>query len=101
MNIKFLGTGASLGIPMIGCSCAVCTSNDPRDRRLRTSVLVRSLGENILIDAGPDFRMQMLGNGITRIDSFLITHPHRDHIGGLDDTRAVYYAMGKEPLPMA
>jgi len=98
MNITFLGTGASLGIPMIGCSCEVCTSTDPRDQRLRTSLFIRSQEENILIDAGPDFREQMLRHGISRIDTFLITHPHRDHIGGLDDTRAIYYAMGKKPL---
>jgi len=98
MEVLFLGTGASLGVPMIGCTCEVCTSSDPRDKRLRTSVLISGNGENILIDAGPDFREQMLRHGISGIDAFLITHPHRDHIGGLDDTRAVYYAMGKKPL---
>lgn len=93
-----MGTGSSLGTPMIGCTCRVCTSNDSRDKRLRTSVYIESRGERILIDPGPDFRAQCLHHGIRQIDSFLITHPHRDHIGGLDDTRAVYYAMNKRPL---
>ena len=98
MRVVFLGTGSSLGTPMIGCTCAVCRSDDPHDKRLRASLYVESRGERILIDPGPDFRAQCLHHGITQIDTFLITHPHRDHIGGLDDTRAVYYAMDKRPL---
>ncbi|NPA42884.1 MAG: MBL fold metallo-hydrolase [Chlorobi bacterium] len=98
MEVLFLGTGASLGVPVLGCTCDVCRSEAAEDQRLRTSVLVRSAGEHILIDAGPDFRAQCLTHGITRIDSFLFTHPHFDHIGGLDETRAVYYAMDRRPL---
>lgn len=82
-----LGTGTSQGIPVIGCRCHVCTSLDPRDNRLRTSALI-SIGEyNILIDAGPDFRQQMLKHEISRIDAILLTHEHNDHIIGLDDIR--------------
>ncbi len=98
MKLLFLGTGSSLGVPMIGCTCKVCTSEDWRDKRMRTSVFIEVNQEKILIDPGPDFRIQCLYNQITHIDSFLITHPHHDHIGGLDDTRSVYYAMGKRPL---
>jgi phosphoribosyl 1,2-cyclic phosphate phosphodiesterase len=98
MKITFLGTGASLGTPVIGCQCPVCRSNDKRDMRLRTSVFIENNGEKILIDPGPDFRQQCLNHNITHIDSFLITHPHNDHIGGLDDTRALFYAMHKNPL---
>ena len=98
MEITFLGTGASLGVPMIGCTCDVCRSDDPRDKRLRTSLLIRANGETVIIDAGPDFRRQCLAYDIRRIDAFLFTHPHFDHIGGMDETRAVYYAMDKTPL---
>ncbi|MBK9563801.1 MAG: MBL fold metallo-hydrolase [Saprospiraceae bacterium] len=87
MKITLLGTGTSQGIPVIGCRCTVCTSDDPRDDRLRTSALI-SIGEyNILIDAGPDFRQQMLIHKITHIDAILLTHEHNDHIIGLDDIR--------------
>jgi phosphoribosyl 1,2-cyclic phosphate phosphodiesterase len=98
MKLLFLGTGASLGVPVLGCNCSVCRSEDSRDKRMRTSVFIQSGDENILIDPGPDFRQQCLRHGITRIDSFLITHSHHDHIGGLDDTRPVYYAMDRKPL---
>jgi len=98
MKLTFLGTGSSLGVPMIGCGCEVCSSDDPRDKRLRTSALIQAGNETILIDAGPDFREQALRHGIDKVDAILLTHPHRDHIGGLDDTRALYYAMGKKPL---
>ena len=98
MEVLFLGTGASLGVPMIGCDCEVCRSDDRRDKRRRSSVLLTFPDETVIIDAGPDFRAQCLDHDIKRIDAFLFTHPHFDHIGGMDETRAVYYAMDKQPL---
>jgi phosphoribosyl 1,2-cyclic phosphate phosphodiesterase len=88
MKINFLGTGSSLGIPVITCNCNVCTSGNIRDKRLRTSVFIETDSANIVIDISPDFRSQVLSAGIKRIDGVLITHEHRDHIGGLDDLRA-------------
>ena len=76
---------------MIGCGCDVCRSTDPRDKRLRSSVLVRHEGLTILVDAGPDFRQQMLREGISKVDAILLTHNHKDHTGGLDDIRAFNY----------
>ncbi|GHV49118.1 hydrolase [Bacteroidia bacterium] len=87
MKIIFLGTGTSTGVPEIGCRCKVCTSRDKRDRRLRTSVVVETCGKHILMDCGPDFRWQMIRNGITRLDAVLLSHEHYDHVGGLDDLR--------------
>jgi phosphoribosyl 1,2-cyclic phosphate phosphodiesterase len=91
MKITFLGTGTSQGIPVIGCECHVCKSDDHRDRRLRVSVCVEIQGKNILIDISPDFRYQMLRSGIERIDAILLTHEHRDHVGGLDDIRPINF----------
>lgn len=91
-SITFLGTGTSQGVPMIGCQCPVCTSADPRDKRLRTSALVRYEGLELVIDAGPDFRQQMLRAGISHPDAILLTHHHIDHTGGLDDVRAFNYS---------
>ena len=91
MKVTFLGTGTSQGVPVIGCRCAVCTSADPRDRRLRTSALVETDGRTFLIDAGPDFRYQMLRAGVRHLDAILLTHEHKDHIGGLDDVRALNF----------
>jgi phosphoribosyl 1,2-cyclic phosphate phosphodiesterase len=90
-RLTFLGTGTSQGIPMIGCGCEVCRSEDPRDKRLRASVLVEYDGLTILVDAGPDFRQQMLREGISHLDAILLTHNHKDHTGGLDDIRAFNY----------
>ncbi len=90
-RLKFLGTGTSQGVPMIGCGCDVCRSRDPRDKRLRASVLVEYEGLVILVDAGPDFRQQMLREGVTHLDAILLTHNHKDHTGGLDDIRAFNY----------
>ena len=89
--LKFLGTGTSQGVPMIGCGCDVCRSRDPRDKRLRASVLVEYEGLTILVDAGPDFRQQMLREGVSHLDAILLTHNHKDHTGGLDDIRAFNY----------
>lgn len=88
MKLTFLGTGTSQGVPVIGCRCTVCMSDDRRDRRLRTSAMVETRGVRLVIDAGPDFRYQMLRTGVRHIDAILLTHEHKDHIGGLDDVRA-------------
>ncbi len=87
MQITFLGTGTSTGVPQIGCPCEVCTSTDPRDKRLRASAMVEVNGKNILIDCSPDFRQQLLASSFPHIDGVLITHIHYDHTGGLDDLR--------------
>lgn len=96
MKITFLGTGTSQGVPVIACPCPVCTSDDPRDRRLRCSVLLEfSGGPNIVIDTGPDFRQQMLRQEVKRLDAVVFTHEHKDHIAGLDDVRAFNYIQQK------
>lgn len=87
MKITILGTGTSTGVPEIGCNCIVCTSNNSKDRRLRSSVLIEKDGKRILIDATPDFREQMLNHPFKKIDGVLISHEHYDHVGGLDDMR--------------
>jgi phosphoribosyl 1,2-cyclic phosphate phosphodiesterase len=94
LTITVLGSGTSVGVPTIGCHCAVCNSTDPRDRRLRPSVLVSYEGRNVLIDTTPDFRYQALRAGIERVDAILYTHAHADHILGLDDIRPVNFHMG-------
>ena len=88
MRLTFLGTGTSQGVPTIGCRCEVCRSTDPRDSRLRTSAMVEIGDVRLVIDAGPDFRYQMLRTGVRRIDAILLTHEHKDHTGGIDDVRA-------------
>jgi len=95
MKITFTGTGTSQGVPVIGCKCEVCTSNNEKDKRLRTSALIEVNGTKILIDAGPDFRQQLLRENIDSLDAILLTHEHKDHIGGLDDVRALNYITGK------
>jgi len=87
MKIRFLGTGTSTGVPEVGCTCKVCTSDDKRDNRLRSSILININNKRILIDCGPDFRQQMLGLEFSRLDAVLLTHEHYDHVGGLDDLR--------------
>lgn len=97
-SLLLLGCGASMGVPVIGCSCAVCTSSDPKNRRLRTSALLRWEGRHFLIDAGPDFREQALTHKIDHLDGCLFTHTHYDHIGGIDELR-IYYLIHHKPLP--
>ena len=87
MTITFLGTGTSCGVPVIGCQCEVCRSHDPRDRRLRCSILVETASTRPLVDCGPDFREQILPQPFRRIDGILVTHSHYDHVGGMDDIR--------------
>lgn len=96
-KLIFLGTGTSQGVPMIGCRCEVCSSDDRRDQRLRSSVLISCQGVDLLIDTTPDFRYQMLREGVNRIDGVLYTHDHKDHTGGMDDLRAFNYTM-QQPI---
>src|SRR5579875_2146846 len=95
-SIVVLGSGTSVGVPMIGCTCKVCTSSDPRDKRLRPSVLIRLGDKRVLIDTSPDFRYQALRFGIDRIDAILYTHSHADHILGLDDVRPFNFLQRQE-----
>ena len=95
MELLFLGTGTSVGVPMIGCHCAVCDSDDPRNTRRRTSLYVRSAESAFVIDTPPDFRQQMLDNCIERLDAVLFTHAHADHIFGFDDVRRFNTLSGK------
>ncbi len=87
IEVEFLGTGTSTGVPQLGCTCEVCRSADPRDKRLRCSAVVRTQGVSLLIDCGPDFRQQMLRASDLHLDALLITHSHYDHVGGMDDLR--------------
>ncbi|MGA3136910.1 MAG: MBL fold metallo-hydrolase [Terracidiphilus sp.] len=108
--LTFLGTGTSMGVPTLGCGCAVCASTDPRDRRLRPSVLVRwqQAGQSggrervVVIDTGPDFREQALRNGLTHVDAVFYTHSHADHVLGLDDLRPLSFTAVREggPIPL-
>jgi phosphoribosyl 1,2-cyclic phosphate phosphodiesterase len=95
MQVKFLGTGTSQGVPVIACDCAVCQSPDAFDARLRSSVLVEAKGKHIIIDTGPDFRTQMLRAKVQNLDAVLFTHEHRDHLAGLDDIRAFNHKQNK------
>ena len=90
-EIEFLGTGTSTGVPVIGCDCEVCKSGNVKDKRLRTSAIVRIGDKSILLDCGPDFREQMLRAKSTKLDMVLLTHSHYDHVGGIDDLRPYCY----------
>ena len=96
MKITFLGTGTSQGIPVIACNCEVCKSDSPKDNRLRTSILVETNQASIAVDAGPDFRQQMLREQVQKLDAVLMTHEHKDHIAGLDDVRAFNFKQRKD-----
>jgi phosphoribosyl 1,2-cyclic phosphate phosphodiesterase len=91
VEITFLGTGTSQGVPVIACDCATCFSEDPHDKRLRTSLLIETRGTTLLFDAGPDFRQQMLREKVKKLDAIILTHEHKDHIAGMDDVRAFNY----------
>lgn len=91
LKITFLGTGTSQGIPVIACPCAICQSTDPRDKRLRTSILVEDEHTTLVIDSGPDFRQQLLRAEVKKLDGLVFTHEHKDHIAGMDDIRAFNY----------
>jgi len=99
LDITFLGTGTSSGVPMIGCDCEVCTSQDLRDERLRSSIMLRSGGQCIVVDTTPDFRYQMLRTGTRHVDAIVFTHPHKDHIAGLDDIRAFNF-FSRKPMQL-
>lgn len=99
LKIRVLGSGTSMGVPVVGCHCPVCLSSDPRNKRLRSSIMIHVAGKNILIDCSIDFRQQMLNWPVQHIDAVLITHTHSDHINGLDDLRPFnYLQQGALPL---
>src|SRR6187455_2098744 len=95
LKITFLGTGTSTGVPMIACECPVCTSTDKKDKRLRSSILVQSPTTSFVVDTTPDFRYQMLRENVKKLDAVLFTHPHKDHVAGLDDVKAFCYFSNK------
>ena len=96
LKVTFLGTGTSIGVPVITCDCPVCVSADPRDKRFRTSIMIELKGFTFVVDCGPDFRIQMLRENVMNLDAVIFTHEHRDHIAGLDDVRAFNYVLNKK-----
>ncbi|RCW61963.1 MULTISPECIES: MBL fold metallo-hydrolase [Halanaerobium] len=96
MQITFLGTGTSHGVPVIACDCEVCQSDNPKNKRMRTSVHIKSEEYNLLIDTPPEMRLELINNNIKNVDSVLMTHAHADHIMGFDDIRALNWFQGKE-----
>ncbi len=98
-SLLFLGTGGSLGVPVVGCACPVCTSDDPKNKRRRTSALLNVGEKSFLIDPGPDFRAQALAFGIDALDGVIITHAHYDHVAGIDELR-IFPFYQKRPLPL-
>ena len=99
LRVRVLGSGTSMGVPVLGCRCAVCTSSDPRNKRLRSSILIEAAGRHVLVDCSIDFRQQMLAWPAPRIDAVLLTHTHSDHVNGIDDLRAYNYLQGG-PIPI-
>ena len=99
MRLTFLGTGTSFGVPQIGCGCAVCRSEDPRDQRTRTGAVVEAAGTRLLFDTPPELRLRLIAAGINDVDAVLYTHAHADHINGIDDLRA-FSVRRSEPLPL-
>lgn len=96
MKVTFLGTGTSQGVPVIACNCEVCLSDNKKDKRLRTSIMIEEKGTIIVIDTGPDFRQQMLRENVQQLDAVVFTHEHKDHIAGLDDVRAFNFKQKKD-----
>jgi len=96
VKVTILGSGTSQGVPLITCQCKVCSSLDPRDNRLRCSILIEHLGQTIVIDTGPDFRQQMLRAKVKKLDAVVFTHSHKDHIAGMDDIRAFNYSQKRD-----
>jgi len=96
VRITFLGTGTSMGIPLVACPCAVCASADERDKRLRASVMIETNGKTFVIDTGPDFRQQMLREKVRSVDAVIFTHEHKDHLAGLDEVRAFNFINGRK-----
>ncbi len=96
MRVTFLGSGTSQGVPVIACHCKVCSSNDSRNKRLRSSVMIEWKNKVIVIDSGPDFRYQMLREKVQQLDAILFTHEHKDHVAGLDDVRAFNFKHDRE-----
>ncbi|MGC6490657.1 MAG: MBL fold metallo-hydrolase [Flavobacteriales bacterium] len=99
MKLTFLGTGTSQGVPVIACNCIVCKSENPQDKRLRSSVLIESDTTSVVIDTGPDFRQQMLSNAVQRLNAIVYTHEHKDHVAGMDDVRAFNFKF-KTDMPI-
>lgn len=95
IKVTFLGTATSIGVPVIACDCPVCTSSDKKDKRFRASVLIQHGETSIVVDCGPDFRIQMIRENVINLDAVIFTHEHRDHIAGLDDVRAFNYVLNK------
>lgn len=98
MEVTLLGTGTSQGIPVIACECAVCASDNPKDKRLRASIMLSQNGRNLIIDSGPDFREQMLREKVMSIEGIVYTHEHKDHVAGMDDVRAFNYKLRKDMM---
>lgn len=96
LKVTILGSGTSQGIPVIACNCRVCTSENPKDNRLRTAVMLTMDGHNVVIDSGPDFRQQMLRERVQSLDALIFTHEHKDHVAGMDDVRAFNFKQQKD-----